>query len=652
MTTTTPLRRTLVTSFLAAAFALTPHPLAAQSTTTRPAPSTDDPAVVQSFFDEAMMQQLTNTSIAGGVVSVVKNGEVLFQKGYGYADVKHGLPVDPMATMFRVGSITKLFTATAVMQLVEQGKLDLDTDVNKYLDFEIPDTFGQPITLTHLLTHTAGFENRFIGMWPNTARGVEPLGRWLATNRPARVRRPGLVASYSNYGAALAGYIVERVSGLSFARYLDQNIFGPLNMGYSSADQPIEETIRSRQSRGYRGEGGKLAERDFEWLNMAPAGVVSSSANDVARFMIAHLQLGRLGNRVILREETARRMHQQQFANAVGGNGIGYGFYETSRPGLRAIGHGGDTQLFHSVLTLFPEQNLGVFISFNSAAAAESAEEVRTSFVDRFFPSPSSNVDRTELSADQLDQVTGTYRLTNTSYTSVEKVQGLFGAYSIRAKNGGVEVSAPADDELFANATTRLLPVKFADPAQLAFETEDRATSLVFRTDEASGTTFAFVNQKPVFSLERLAPRAEPQRHRVTVLVVLAVLLSGFVAFLVSLIRRKRTRQQRPETLPARLGPWVMGANGALALLVVLGLLLVLIQSASLAAGDTRLLSGVLTVVILLAIGVGASVPITVLAWKNRYWTTGRRIHFSVVMTSGVVLIGMLNYWNLIGWHY
>ncbi len=119
---------------------------------------------LEAFLDGVLAAEMRSHSIASATVSVVKDGELFFAKGYGYADRESRRPVDPERTLFRPGSISKLFTWTAVMQLVEQGKIDLDADVNEYLtDFRIPDTFPEPITMEHLMTHTPGFEDGGLG---------------------------------------------------------------------------------------------------------------------------------------------------------------------------------------------------------------------------------------------------------------------------------------------------------------------------------------------------------------------------------------------------------------------------------------------------------------------------------------------------------
>src|SRR5215218_6009276 len=189
-----------------------------------------DPAEMEAFLDEELGREMEKYHIAGAAVSVVKDGELFFAKGYGHADLENKIPVDPEQTIFHVGSVGKLFTWTAVMQLVEEGKLDLDEDVNTYLDFRIPDTYPQPITLRHLMTHTSGFEERWLDSVVSDTSDLVPAREWLVTYMPARVRPPGDVAGYSNYNAMLAGYIVARVSGEPYDEYIQEHILNPQGM--------------------------------------------------------------------------------------------------------------------------------------------------------------------------------------------------------------------------------------------------------------------------------------------------------------------------------------------------------------------------------------------------------------------------------------
>src|SRR2546423_13336768 len=229
-----------------------PPPAEVPMITPQPSPAPQlTKADFETFLDALIPSQLRNRNIAGAVVSVVKDGQVLFQKGYGYADVEGKKPVLPDQTLFRPGSISKLFTAIAVMQLVEQGKLDLDRDVNEYIDFAIPKTYPEPVTLRRLLTHTAGFEEVLKNLFVASQQQMKPLHDYLVAALPARIFPPGKVAAYSNYGLTVAGYIVERVSGEKFESYIDNHILKPLKMQSSTFAQPPPGPLEPQMSQGY-----------------------------------------------------------------------------------------------------------------------------------------------------------------------------------------------------------------------------------------------------------------------------------------------------------------------------------------------------------------------------------------------------------------
>jgi CubicO group peptidase (beta-lactamase class C family) len=345
---------------------------------------------VEALLDGYLPYALHQADIAGAVVVVVKGGEVLFQKGYGYADQADHQPVDPQNTLFRAGSVSKLFTWTAVMQLVEQKRIKLDGDIAAYLDFKIPSYHGQPITMRNLMTHTAGFQDSLKDLVTGKASAPE-LGVFLKKQVPDRIFPPGQVTSYSNYGAALAGYIVERVSGQSFDDYIEQHILKPLDMQQTTFRQPLPVTLVPKMSRGY------IAATDgpnpFEMFGPAPAGGISVTGSDMAKFMIAHLQNGEYAGHHILEPATAQLMHESAFTTVSPAlNRMTLGFIQSNHNGRRIVGHDGDTRLFHSSLLLFLDDNVGLFVSLNSAGRQSDTFAIRsglfTAFADRYFPAP------------------------------------------------------------------------------------------------------------------------------------------------------------------------------------------------------------------------------------------------------------------------
>jgi CubicO group peptidase (beta-lactamase class C family) len=344
-------------------------------------------ADVEGWLDGLIPYSLDHGDIAGGVVVVVKDGQILAEKGYGYADVAKKTPVDPEQTLFRPGSISKLFTATAVMQLVEQGKLNLDADVNQYLDFKIPARDGQPITLRNIMTHTAGFEETLKGLMGDIP---VPLGTYLKSWIPERVFPPGKIPAYSNYASALAGYIVQRVSGEPFADYAQNHILTPLGMTHSSFQQPLPPALLSHMSKGYVTASSPASY--YEMVAVAPAGALAATGADMGKFMLAHLQNGTFNGAQILKPETAIAMHAAQPKIYPALNAMALNFYEQSRNGHRVIAHNGGTQYFHSDLHLFIDDGVGIFISLNSpgreGAASELHDALFHGFADRYFPAP------------------------------------------------------------------------------------------------------------------------------------------------------------------------------------------------------------------------------------------------------------------------
>ncbi|MCE5317541.1 MAG: beta-lactamase family protein [Parachlamydia sp.] len=305
---------------------------------------------VGAFFDGFMPVQMGQANIAGAVIAVVKDGGLVFAKGYGYADTTKKAQISPAMTLFRLGSVSKLFTWTAVMQQVEQGKLDLDRDVNDYLDFKIPPAFDKPITLCDIMTHRAGFEETVKDLFVASPEDLHPLSHYLQAHMPARIFPAGTTPAYSNYAVALAAYIIERVSGQKFDDYAEEHIFKPLDMNHATFRQPLPDAFKASMSQGYLLGSGDP--KPFEVVQAAPAGSLSASAVDMAHFMMMHLQNGRYGNAQVLQPKTAIQMHARQEGWPSAVNAMCLGFYEQSQNGYRIIGHEGNTILFHSHLYL------------------------------------------------------------------------------------------------------------------------------------------------------------------------------------------------------------------------------------------------------------------------------------------------------------
>ena len=398
-------------------------------------------ADLDAFFDGIIPLQLERSDVAGASVLVMKDGKLLLQKGYGYSNFKDKKPVDPAAAIFRLASISKLFTWVAVMQLQEQGKLDLDTDINQYLDFQIRPAFGRPITIRNLMTHAGGFEDEVRDIiLVDDKKGPKQrpsLRDFLIHNQPRRLFPPGIVPGYSNYGVGVGSYIVQRVSGQSFEQYVADHIFTPLGMTHSTFFQPPPKDLESFPSEGYRGNTSKDP-IGFEIFNPVGAGGVSSTAADMGRFGQALLNGGELDGQRILKPETLAQMYTPQFRASNQMPALGIGFYETWRNDLRWIGHEGDLIAFHSLFFLERSQRLILFISFNSAGSAGKARpELVQMFSDRYFPSDKPQQFIT-MSQPELKSVEGTYQSTRRIDSTKARLINLFSQRTASLDKEGV----------------------------------------------------------------------------------------------------------------------------------------------------------------------------------------------------------------------
>lgn len=343
---------------------------------------------LNAWLDGRVPYSLKSGDIAGMVISVVKDGKVLMQKGYGLADVEAKVAMDPATSLVRIGSTAKLFTWTAVMQLVAQGKIDLDRNVNDYLDFKIDESHGKPITMRHLMNHRAGFEEGLKDLLGDDPARAQSNERYLKDHPRPLLFAPGQTPAYSNYGVALAGYIVQRVSGMSFEVYVERKIFKPLGMTHSTFVQPLPKDFPGFLSKGYQTASEPAA--PFEMVITTPAGSLTTTAADMSRFMLAHLQQGSLDGYQMLDADTTARMHSPSHAGLPGFGVMAHGFFRLEQNGRTILGHGGDTIVFHTDMNLLPQEGVGIYFTYNSrgkdGAAYVARKELMDGFIDRYFP--------------------------------------------------------------------------------------------------------------------------------------------------------------------------------------------------------------------------------------------------------------------------
>jgi CubicO group peptidase (beta-lactamase class C family) len=587
-----------------------------------------------------MADQMKTNHIPGAVVSVVKDGQVLFQKGYGFADLEKQIPVDPAETLFRIGSVCKLFVWTAVMQLVEQGKLSLDADVITYLDFKIPANYQKPITMKDLMSHTAGFEGSDQGLLKKHPEDMGSLEQYVKMYIPARVYPPGKIEAYSNYGAALASYIVERISGMSFNDYIEKNLLSPLDMTHSTFRQPLPTERASNLANGYTFIKRQYMKAGFEYIVPYPVGSLSSTGDDMARFMLAHLQNGQLGDSRILAAKTAQQMQSQLFTYDPRITGMAYGFYENRVNGQRVLSHGGGTNIFSSKLYLIPNQNTGIFISTNAPGGASTRDVLFKKFMDHYYPVKPNPVQAPVAGfSDRVAPYLGTYYLASNNFTTVEK---LFKALL------QLNINLDTDGNLIASTSGQITQFVEVEPGLMRVR-NDANVEFVLHTDENGQAYLLFP--------EPLSSWIKVPWYGTTLFLALLVGFS-LLLFVVTLVgwtidALSRLRKHQPSSLLARMARWT-GVLFAIVLLIFLAGWIYLVfdidpafATQEIAFGPTPLVYALYKLAYIL-IGLGLlMLGFAALGWERRLWSLAGRLHYSLLAFSGISLLWVLWYWNL-----
>ena len=573
---------------------------------------------------------------------LVKDDQIFFQKGYGYADAPTQTPVAPEQTVFPAASVGKVLTATAVMQLVEQGRLKLDEDINHYLTkFQLGNNFAQPVTARHLLTHTSGLDQHFLGALSPNNEPLPDLGDYFARHAPPRIAPPGERLDYSNHGLALAGYLVEAVSGEPFAEYVERHILTPLGMAHSSFKQPLPTALAANLA------GDKTRQRQAPFIIPYPAGSLATTASDMGRFIVAHLNGGSGNGGRILQEQAIAEMHRQHFSPHEGMPAVAYGFFESYANGQRALFHTGDGGA-HSLLYLLPEQKMGFYIVFygSDEQAAVLRENLAQAFLDHYFPA-----EKFQLPAPPKDfaahaaQYAGTYRMSGYSHTTAEKLAALLQQVSVR-DNGDGTLEASAGGDLRARLV-EVAPALFRSDEGGYFAFQPVGDGRKQRLFVSGGTS-------DPFTAERLAWWENGWLH-------LALILAGGLLFgarcLVTPVTWawRRWRKATPETVSAG-ARWAWVWSGVVSWLIILTPPLMVFWLLTRTPGPVytmpwagKLALGMLTAAAVL----GLVLPLLAArAWQMRYWTMKLRLFFSLLALAGGLSAPFLRYWNLFGWHF
>ncbi len=612
---------------------------------------------LETFLDHTMNSKMEEYHIPNAAVSVVKDGQIVYKKGFGLADIENNVPVDPDTTLFRIGSTSKLITWTAVMQLVEDGKLDLNTDINRYLDFEISprlakplhNTLAEPITMTHLMTHTPGFEDRPDMLFRLAEDELMPLHEHIKNYQPARIFPAGEVAAYSNYGTALAGYIVESLSDISFSEYVENNIFTPLNMNNSTYRQPPTLDLPARMAKPYRFVNGSYTEAGFEYILLEPAGSMSSTALDMANFMIAHLSGGTYSGGRILNEATVKEMHRQHFTYDPTLGGMTLGFIEGVFNNQEVLFHGGSTMLYNTGLYLIPEVNMGIFISYSGGNHLLHSE-VFQEFLDYCYPTAAQIMGVPgEGSRERAQKFTGEYQMNRKSVTTDNKIAGILagGIINVDAdKDGYLLVTHGGETNKFIEVESGVYQNLREGRTQDAFGPFHR---IIFKTDPLDRIMLTTdgpmtYSKAPIYSTLSFTALAA--------LIIILITIISLIYWIIRIIPGwfKKAKNTSPSFSVLALG---VGICTSIIILILFASMFssgidpvyqLPVEAYMPAEGNWLLdliptLMGILLCLLLL--------PFTVVVWWKGFWGRFARVHYSIFTLAVMGLMWMLHYWNL-----
>jgi len=625
------------------------------STTVASAKNIQDTGL-ETFFDNTMNSKLEKYHIPNATVSVVKDGEIVYKKGFGLADIENNIPVDADTTLFRIGSTSKLITWTAVMQLVESGKLDLNADVNTYLDFEIPPqlekslkkTTTEPITMTHLMTHTPGFEDYPDMLFRLSADELLPLNEYIKSYQPARIFPAGEVAAYSNYGTALAGYIVERVSGQPFSEYVEANIFTPLNMKNSTYQQPPVLGSSACVAKPYRFINGSYVEGGFEYLLPEPAGSMSATASDMANFMIAQLSDGSYNGRKILKEETLKEMHNQHFTYDPALGGMTLGFMEGVFNDKDVLFHSGSTMLYNTCLYLVPEINTGIFISYSGGNHILHSE-VFQEFMDYYYPIKAQIMGAPiEGSKERTKKFTGEYQMNRRSITTDEKINSILG--------GGI-INVDVNEDGYLMVTNVGETNKFIEIQPGVYQnlregrTQDyfgQFHKIIFKTDPYDRIMLTTdgpmtYSKAPFYSSMSFTALAAI----IIILIVISSLIYWIIIRILGLFKRGKNKNSGLSSIA--LG---VGIGTSIIILILCASLFSsgidpvyqLPKEAYIPVEGKSLLDFIPTLMWIFSC---LLVSFTVIAWWKGFWGRIARVHYGMFTLAVLGLMWIINYWNL-----
>lgn len=605
----------------------------------------EDSKVLSKFLDDFFIKKMSEYHVPGAAIVVVKDGKIFFSKGYGYSNIEKKIHVNPKETIFRVASVSKIFTITGVLQLEEQGVIDINKDVNEYLkNFKVENNYEEPIKIKYLLTHTDGFETRDLATFVQDPDDLLPLEDVLKNDLNSPVQNPGSKITYGGYGTALAGYLISQVKNEPFEEYLNDNIFKPLNMENSTFNQVLPENLKENIATvyNYEEDKDKFIPTQFLYVSTAPTGALSTTPEDMGKFLIALLNKGKYGQNRILKEEAVENMLNEQYTSHPSLPGVTYGFMESLYNGEKSLIRDGSGVGIRSQIYLLPEHNLGYFYVQN-IRGDEMVEEFNEAFMNKFFPDKEKKSNK-QVYSEELKKYEGNYRPSQTAEHTLVKMEALaMGDLEVKAdENGQLTVAVLGESEIYGGFPKES---KWAETEPLLFRRVDKERYMAFQEDE-EGKIISLTSGSGYHGSFVKIPWYESSRVQLYLLIsYIAIFLAAIIINLIQFVKGDRNNLQ------------IGGLISLLFIIGIIGILYVLFFKRI--AGFPAFAFGVsLPAKIMLTFLLAASllsIGFLIILIKN--WSAGKmtsfdKIFYSIVMVSFIGTILWLNYWNLLGYKY
>ena len=591
------------------------------------AAQTDSNFYSATAFDNLFNKQIKDKTARGISFAFVENGKVLFEKGYGFSEMNLSKPVDAINTVFSTASVSKIFATISLMQLQEKEKCKITDEVNKYLTgYQLQNPFATPVTLFNLMTHTAGFEDKFIGGLTPDAAKIIPLEKYFRQSMPAIVIEPGTQISYSNHGGALAGLMAEKISSISFDKYVQENIFNPLEMRHSSFFQPAPAYLQKGMVKG---------EYPQPYFNPYPAGGCVTTADDMSKLI-----LSLLNDNKILNAESLHQIFRKQWSANTAMPGMGLGFMQSIFNGQEVFFHTGDAGQ-HSLLFLVPEKRIGFYVVYTNIANGSPKDDLVKYVMSQFsvpafkLPAPPADFSK------RATEYEGNYRSNQYNRTGFEKLGVLPNQFAVSVK---------PDNTLFIEMLGGDLSASLVEIKKDLFISSDSAYFCFIRNrqNKIIGIQLAG-NLSDPSGFEKINWWDNVKLHAAIFLFIALIVIIRILWSIINGVQklRGRTKQMKTEnTLSKKV--WV--ASGFISFLLPVLLIASLAGVAFAPKPIYQLPTGVSITLILLKVisfmGLLFFI-LTLISWKLSWWTRGRRIFFTVFSISMLGLTWLVYYWNL-----